>query len=100
MEGCLKIMKICVHIIYWLQCYSNLGFQILKLFLYTNNSSQIGICIYNLLFISLTSIDRLYGNQLVHGGKKGSIFFLIQETKPWLYNESSLYIRNIFCFMF
>lgn len=78
MEGCLKIMKICVHIIYWLQCYTNLEFQILKLFLYTN-SFQIGICIYNLLFISLTSVDKLYGNQLVHGGKK-EFFFLIQET--------------------
>ena len=43
MEGCLKIMKICVHIIYWLQCYTNLEFQILKLFLCTN-SFQIGIC--------------------------------------------------------
>ena len=66
---------------YWLQCYTNLGFQILKLFLYTNNSFQIGICIYNLLFISLTSVDRLYGNQLVHGGKKESFFFLNSENK-------------------
>ena len=91
-------MKICVHVIYWLQCYSNLEFQILKLFLYTNNSFQIGICIYNLLFISLTSVDKLYGNQLVHGGKN-VFFFLIHETKPWLYKQFSLYIGNIFCFM-